>query len=128
VFSFALIGLGRTSSFPVALGFGFAIGAMQFTNLTLAINLVQHDVPEVMRGRVMSIQMTGLIGFVPIVSVVGGVIADHTGIPKLLTGAGLCCLAFSLYALRWMHHVDTRVEAESPETIAAIGTVLEEEG
>jgi hypothetical protein len=96
--------------------------------MTLAISLVQHDVPEVMRGRVMAIQMTGLIGLVPIASLAGGAIADAAGLPALLSGAGLCCLAFSLCALRWQHYVDPSVEAESPETIAAVGAVLEEEG
>jgi MFS family permease len=114
--------------FGAALVVGFAMGAMQFANMTLAINLVQHDVPEVMRGRVMSIQMTGLIGFVPIASLAGGALADQFGIPAVLSGAGACCLVFSLWALRWMKHVDATLEPSSPETVAAIGAVLEEEG
>ncbi|GIU89910.1 MAG: hypothetical protein KatS3mg010_1009 [Acidimicrobiia bacterium] len=60
----------------------------QFANMTLAISLVQHRVPEAMRGRVMAIHMAGLIGFVPIVSLAGGVVADVTGIPAVLVGAG----------------------------------------
>jgi MFS family permease len=128
VFSAMLVVLGRVSAFPVALVVCFALGAMQFANMTLAINLVQHDVPEVMRGRVMSIQIMGLIGLVPIASLAGGAIADRIGIPALLTGAGACCVVFSLWALRWERHVVMRVAPESPETIAAVHAVLEEEG
>ena len=127
-FSCTLFALGRADMFGAALVVGFAMGATQFANMTLAINLVQHDVPEVMRGRVMSIQMTGLIGFVPIASLAGGALADQFGIPAVLSGAGACCLVFSLWALRWMKHVDATLEPSSPETVAAIGAVLEEEG
>jgi MFS family permease len=127
-FSAMLVLLGRMTALPAAMVVCFLLGAMQFANMTLAINLVQHDVPEVMRGRVMAIHMTGLVGLVPIASLAGGAIADHVGIGPLLSGAGACCLVFSLYALRWHHHVDPRVEPESAETIAAVGAVLEEEG
>jgi MFS family permease len=128
VFSASLFALGRVSSFAVAMCVCFVLGAMQFTNMTLAINLVQHDVPEAMRGRVMSIQMMGLIGLVPIASLLGGTIADHVGIPMLLSGAGACCAVFSLSAVRWKRHVGAHLEPESVETIAAVGVVLEEEG
>ena len=128
-FSIALVLLGTTSSFAAALLLCFLMGAAQFANMTLAISLVQHRVPELMRGRVMAIHMAGLIGFVPIVSLAGGVIADAAGIPAVLVGAGVACLVFSLYALRWRDAVRRMgVEPEYPETIAAVGTVLEEEG
>ncbi|MDQ1434616.1 MAG: hypothetical protein QOF59_1432 [Actinomycetota bacterium] len=126
-FSITLITLGRTSSYFVALAICFAMGAAQFANITVAINLVQHDVPEIMRGRVMSIQMMGLIGLVPIASLAGGTIADHVGIPATISGAGALCLVFSVWALRWQRHVDPSVDIESVETIAAVG-VVEQEG
>ena len=127
-FSCALFALGRTSTFSVALGVCFVMGAMHYANMTLCMNLVQHDVPEVMRGRVMAIQMLGVIGFVPIASLLGGFIADRIGIPALYSAAGAICLVFSLYALRWRNLVSMQVGPESPETIAAVGLVLEEEG
>lgn len=125
-FSIALFALGRTSSYFVALGICFVMGAAQFANITVAINLVQHDVPEVMRGRVMSIQMMGLIGLIPIVSLVGGTIADHVGIPATISGGGVLCIVFSLWALRWQHSVDPSIDGESDEAIAAVGLVEQE--
>ena len=129
VFSAALVGLGTVASFGAALVLCFVMGASQFANMTLAISLVQHRVPEVMRGRVMAIHMAGLIGFVPLVSLASGVLADAVGIPAVLVGAGACCGAFSAHALRWRDAVQPIGAApEYPETIAAVGTVLEEEG
>jgi MFS family permease len=127
-FSVMLTLLGTTSSFALAMALCFALGAAQFTNVTLALSLVQHEVPEVMRGRVMSIHMAGLIGFVPIVSVAGGALADDLGIDWVFAGAGLVCGAFTLWALRWRHRVAPRLGEEAPEALAAVGAVLEEEG
>jgi len=127
-FSAALTALGLTSTFAVAMAILVMIGAFHFANLALAINLVQHEVPEVMRGRVMSIHMTGLVGVVPITALVSSLVADQVGIRATFTGAGLICVVFSLLLLRWSRHIRVyEVEAESPEARAAVGRLIEEE-
>jgi MFS family permease len=128
-YSVSLAVLGLTRSVIPALVVMALVSTFHFANLALSINLVQHEVPEQMRGRVMSIQMTGLIGTVPITALLGALIADAVGVTTTLTGAGLICLAFSLIVTtRWRRSIRvTPVEPESPETTAAVGTLIEEE-
>jgi len=131
-FSIALALLGRVESFPVAMAVIVVVGGFQFANMTLAISLVQHEVPDALRGRVMSIHMVGLIGVVPLTALFGGPIVDHFGIRATLTGAGLLCFAFSLLLLRWKRHIRMAeiVEGEpgSLETLTVVGQLVEEEG
>jgi fucose permease len=84
-----------------------------------------------MRGRVMAIHMTALVGFIPFTSLAAGVIVDRVGIRTTFTGAGLVCLAFSLLLLRWGRHIRLREESaderERVDTAVAVGTLIEEE-
>ena len=54
--------LGWNEYVPFALLLAFLVGACQFGNMTLAMTIVQHEVPDAVRGRVMSVMMLGLIG------------------------------------------------------------------
>lgn len=127
-FSASLVLLGGSSRFGPALAVTVLVGAFHFANMALALNLVQHEVADVMRGRVMAIHMTGLVGVVPITALLGGVLADAYGVRTIFVGAGLVCLAFSLLLLRWSRHIRLReVEPETPATRLAVGTLLEEE-
>ncbi|HEX5614704.1 MAG TPA: MFS transporter [Acidimicrobiia bacterium] len=119
--------LGWNEIVPVALVLAFVVGACQFGNMTLAMTIVQHEVPDAMRGRVMSVMMLGLIGFVPIVSLAGGALADAVGVGTVIFVTGVACFAFSVVTLGWRRHIPTELGARSDDTIAAIG-VLEEEG
>jgi MFS family permease len=104
------------------------LGAAQSANMTLAISIVQYESPEVMRGRVMSIQVLALVGFLPITSLLGGWLADQIGLDRLFVGAGLACLAFSFLLLRWRHHFRTTAIDRGDETDVVVSTVLEDEG
>jgi len=104
------------------------LGAAQSANMTLAISIVQYESPEVMRGRVMSIQVLALIGFLPITSLLGGWLADQIGLDRLFVGAGLACLAFSFLLLRWRHHFRTTAIDRGEATDVVVSTVLEDEG
>jgi MFS family permease len=127
-FSVALILYGSTQMVAVAVVVALFLGAFQFGGVALSLNLVQHEVPEVMRGRVMSIQWTGLVGGVPIAALIGGGLAGWIGIQQVIAGSGVVCLVFSLVALRWRKYVRTSpIDHETPETVVAL-TVLEEEG
>lgn len=119
--------LGWNEYVPFALLLAFLVGACQFGNMTLAMTIVQHEVPDAVRGRVMSVMMLGLIGFVPIVSLAGGAIADAVGVGTVIAVTGFACLVFSVVTLGWRRHVPGALGARSDDTIAAIG-VLEEEG
>jgi MFS family permease len=127
-FSFLLVGFGFVHAVPLALMLCVGMGALQFANLALAVNLVQHEVPEELRGRVMSVQMTALLAFVPLTSLIGGTLADAVGISTVIAWAGVLCVVFSIVSLRWMHHVrQSPVGEQSYETAAAVTHVLDEE-
>ena len=130
-FSVALVLLGRVSTFGLALVVILVVGGFHFANIALALTLVQHEVADVMRGRVMAIHMTALVGFIPFTSLAAGVIVDRVGIRTTFTGAGLLCLAFSLLLLRWGRHIRLREEPpderERVDTAQAVGTLIEEE-
>jgi MFS family permease len=128
VFSIALAALGLIDVVGAAVVVLIMLGAAQFANMTLSISMVQHESPEVMRGRVMSIQMLALVGLVPIASLAGGWIADHVGLERLFVGAGLACLAFSLLLVRWRRHFRTTEIERGDETYTVVSTVLEDEG
>ncbi|MGH9027528.1 MAG: MFS transporter [Acidimicrobiia bacterium] len=128
VFSIALGALGLIDVVGGAVAVLVVLGAAQFANMTLSISIVQHESPEAMRGRVMSIQMLALIGLVPIASLVGGWLADKIGLEQLFLGAGLACLAFSILLLRWRQHFLSTAIEHDDETYAVVSTVLEDEG
>ncbi len=127
-FSLALVFLGRMEHFAGAMAVLVMIGAFHYANMALAINLVQHEVPEALRGRVMSILSMGTVGVVPLTSIVGGPIVARFGPTTVFTSAGVLCFAFSLMMFRWKRHLHSYVvEAEPTTTIAAVGVLLEEE-
>ncbi len=130
-FSIALALLGRMATFGPALTIIVAVGGFHFANMALALTLVQHEVADSMRGRVMSIHMTALIGFIPFTALFGGLVVDRIGIRSTFTGAGLVCLAFSLLLVRWGRHIrlsdEPAGERERVRTAVAVGTLIEEE-
>jgi len=127
-YSVAVTVLGLTSSLGPALAVVCVVGALHFANVTLGLNLVQHEVPEEMRGRVMAIHMIGLVGVVPITALVGGLVADAIGIRQTFVVGGLACLAFSLLLVRWRRFLRVaEVEPETPETVSEIGVVVNED-
>jgi MFS family permease len=127
-FSVTLAALGLVDAIGGAVAVLVLLGAAQFANMTLSISIVQHEAPEMMRGRVMSIQILALIGFIPIASLAAGWLADHIGLQELFLGAGLACLAFSVLLLRWRRHFLTTAIEHDDETYTVVSTVLEDEG
>ena len=129
-FSALLTLLAQMSSVGPAVAVTVLVGGFHSANMTLSINFVRHEAPEAMRGRVMAIQITGLIGVVPITALVGGWAADEFGVGTPFTTAGLVCLAFSLVALRWIHLLrPTLATGPDPlETGLVVGALVEEEG
>ncbi|MFZ4584220.1 MAG: MFS transporter [Acidimicrobiia bacterium] len=129
MFSILLTLFGLASGLWVVLGIAFVAGAFQFANITMSVNLVQHRVPEALRGRVMSIEMLAMIGGVPIAALVGGWLADAVGVRVVISVAGLLCLAFSLVSLRWAKHIgNAPITGLDSESVAAVGTIIDDEG
>jgi len=93
----ALLGLSRTplAAFPVIVVLGLC--SMLMVN---SINvMVQHRVPDALRGRVMALYVTVFAGSTPIGGLLAGGISQAWGAPAaLLIGAGLASLVLALVA------------------------------
>lgn len=74
-------------SIALILPLGFCMVSVNTSNNTL----VQMEVPDRLRGRVMSLHAMVFMGAMPLGSLVAGVLAQHIGVPWALTIGGLGC-------------------------------------
>ncbi len=92
-----LLGLSRTTlaAFPLIMALGLC--SMLMVN---SINvMIQHRVPNELRGRVMALYVTVFAGSTPIGGLLAGAIAQAWGAPTaLVVGAGLASLVLGLVA------------------------------
>lgn len=90
----------------------FALGCFMTAILSGGHSLVQLSVPDHLRGRVMSIYMTVMLGIAPLGSIVFGLGAHHFGVRAVtLFCAAICFLTGLVYLL------SLRNSASSPELI-----------
>ena len=78
----------------------FFCGIAVVTNNALINTLLQHRVPNELRGRVMAIYVTVYIGFNPIGSFIGGWIAQHAGTTWAVGGMAVPMVLFTIWAFR----------------------------
>lgn len=82
----------------IAWGIIFVVGVFSGIFLTLINALLLTQVPDAVRGRVMS--LWGMIwGLIPLTTLVAGSIAEHHGITPVLAAAGCCVTAACLWML-----------------------------
>jgi predicted MFS family arabinose efflux permease len=74
----------------VGVGWGF----MVYANLTN--NLVQHQVPDALRGRVMGIYSLTFFGLMPVGALLAGTLAQQLGAPLTVEITGGMCLFFAI--------------------------------
>ena len=98
-FPLALILFTFSSSIPLSMFILVGVGtALIFVN-NLCNSLVQSSVPDELRGRVMSIFSLTFFGFMPLGSLLMGLIAEHTNerLAVLLGGSAILSYAILLY-------------------------------
>jgi MFS family permease len=78
----------------VGVGWGFMM------NVNIINALVQTNIPDVLRGRVMGIYVLIFLGFLPIGSLLVGLLADQIGEPAVVAMNGAVLLAVA--ALTWL--------------------------
>jgi predicted MFS family arabinose efflux permease len=83
----------------VLVGWGF----MVYANLTN--NLVQHHVPDELRGRVMGIYSLTFFGLIPIGALIAGTLAEYLGAPTAVVIMSAVCLFFALLLWFFMPRV-----------------------
>jgi MFS family permease len=75
----SLIGVGVAGSFPATLVLMLAVGWGTVTYSTTSNTVIQNIVPEVLRGRIMSLYTVVMVGLMPIGSLILGAFADRIG-------------------------------------------------
>lgn len=95
----ALIVLGGTSAFPVALVAMFVAGIGSISMAATANTLVQLTVPDRLRGRVMSVYTTVFAGSTPFGGLLTGAIASGLGAATAIVFGGALSLATGVAAM-----------------------------
>ncbi len=109
LFLLGLVGLGLCHNYYAALGLMFMAGFGMVTQLSTGNSLLQLNVPDELRGRLMSLFGLIVMGFAPVGSMVYGVAAHYAGPGPTITGGSLCAaLGAGLVLLRYpdVRHLD----------------------
>ena len=109
LFLLGLVGLGLCRNYYAALGFMFMSGFGMVTQLSTGNSLLQLNVPDELRGRLMSLFGLIVMGFAPLGSMVYGVAAHYVGPGPAITGGSLfAALCAGVVLLRYpdVRHLD----------------------
>ena len=102
LFLLGLVGLGLCGSFYAALVFMFIIGFGMVTQLSTGNSLLQLNVPDELRGRLMSLFGLIVMGFAPLGSLIYGVAAHFAGPGRTIAAGGLlAALGAGIILLRY---------------------------
>lgn len=103
-----LIGLSFATSLPAAVAAAIPIGMGFSFCFPVVTGALQAEVPDAMRGRLMSLHQMALLGNRPFTALAAGAIAASFGVPAALI-AGTLLAPLGLYAIRaaW-RHLDAR--------------------
>lgn len=108
----ALAAFGASRSFPLSVALIIPVGFCMVAHMTSNNTLVQVEVPDALRGRVMALHATVFMGAVPVGGLVAGLAAERLGAPWTLALLGLgCLLAAGIYALGSATASTTRARA-----------------
>jgi MFS family permease len=94
--------LGFTQSFPGALALMFIAGVGGIGMAATANTVIQLNVPDVLRGRVMSVYTTVFAGSTPVGGLVTGAIASAFGAAVAIGIGGFASLLTGLGAIRFL--------------------------
>jgi MFS family permease len=89
IFLLGLIGLGLCRNYYAALGCMALAGFGMVTQLSTGNSLMQLNVPDELRGRLMSLFGLIVMGFAPVGSILYGVAAHYVGSGPSITGGAL---------------------------------------
>lgn len=71
------------------------------TQLATVNTMLQNDVPDELRGRVMSLYTLVFLGFIPIGNLIVGTLAHYLGTPHAVAlSASLCIIIYALMLAR----------------------------
>lgn len=96
VFPLTLLAFALSSTYPLALITLFAVGTTFLPQLSLCNMLIQSNIPDEIRGRVMSVYTLIIFGASPIGSLLSGVMADYLDAPLTLALHAIAVLLIGL--------------------------------
>jgi MFS family permease len=99
------LALAWSPSFPVALLAMLIAGAGGITMAVVANTTIQTNVPDQLRGRVLSVYTTTFAGSVPVGSLLAGYVASRWGVPVAFAGGGLITLVIGVWAWFWVMRI-----------------------
>jgi len=101
VLGVAEIFIGVVSNYSIDLLLMFAAGAGAISVMATANTVIQLEVPDELRGRVMSVYTTVNAGTSPIGGLLFGAIAANAGAPEAIAIGGAVSLAAALIGIVW---------------------------
>ncbi|MGH2463913.1 MAG: MFS transporter, partial [Candidatus Limnocylindrales bacterium] len=132
VLGIAEILIGGISNYAVDLVLMFIAGAGAISMMATANTVIQLEVPDELRGRVMSVYLTVFAGTNPIGGVAFGAIAANAGAAAAIGLGGAISVAAALVGVVWyrrLPHVDGNLKAPGrpPGPLTAVD-VLDQAG
>ena len=118
VLGIATLALAGSTSFPISLVLMVPIGAGGIAMAATANATIQLNVPDGLRGRVMSVYTTVFAASVPIGGLAAGALASTIGVLQTLAVGGVLSLATGIGALVWWR----RIQAATAATAAIAAT------
>lgn len=100
IFAITLVGFALSHWFVPSLALLLAVGATQTLFMAITNTLLQLNVPETMRGRMMSLYTLIPMGLMPLGSMVLGTIGSAIGVPVTVAAGAIIVLAFTIVAFR----------------------------
>jgi MFS family permease len=110
--------MGVTASFPIALACMFFAGVGGIGMAATANTVIQLNVPDHLRGRVLSVYTTVFAGSTPVGGLVTGAIASSFGAAVAIGLGGAASLATGLGAITWLRGRPMRPSGAQPLTRA----------
>jgi MFS family permease len=97
----ALIFFSLSRSFWVSAALLVPVGASMIVEMAASNTLLQAMVPDVLRGRVMSVYSMMFMGMAPFGALFAGAMADRIGAPyTVVVGGSVCIVGGAVFALR----------------------------
>jgi MFS family permease len=118
LFLVGLLGLALCRNYLLGLAFIFLAGFGMVTQLSTGNSLLQLNVPDELRGRIMSIFGLIIMGFAPLGSLLFGTVAHYLGpAPAMVVGSLLAAITAGAVLLRYpeLRHLSF-TELEAPES------------
>jgi predicted MFS family arabinose efflux permease len=90
---------GLSKNLPLSAVLIFATGLTLMVMFALNTSLVQSNVSDTMRGRVMSVYNVAFRGGMPLGSAICGYLIKQTSVPVIMTGNGVLVVLLAMYFL-----------------------------